>query len=306
MDFDSVLLQLGAIPKRTFAIAVPEDDLVLRAVCEAYQRGMIDPILCGDPDNIKAVARATGLDISPFRIVPAKTPKDAAREAVNLARDGQAHFLMKGLLHTVDFLRAILDKEHGVRGDGLLSHVSIVHCPRLNRKLLMTDAAMVPYPDLKAKVALINNAVSVAHGLGIATPKVAVLAAVEVVNADMPATLDAAALSTMYQRGQIRGCIVDGPLALDLALSSEALRHKKVNSLVGGKADILLFHNIEAANSTVKGFIYSGECLLGGLLVGATVPVAVTSRADSHETKLYSIACAAALSASLATQPAKQ
>lgn len=295
MNIENALLQLGPISKSKLAVAAPEDDLVLRAVCDAHQRGLVEPILCGDPNRIEALARLHDLDISSFRMIPARSPGEAAHKAVALAREGQAQLLMKGLLHTAEFFHAVLDKTNGIRGEALLSHVGIVHCPRLGRSLLMTDGAMVSYPDLKAKAALIRNAVSVARGLRISLPKVAVLAAVEVVNPDMPATLDAAALTIMCQRGQIRDCIVDGPLALDLALSPEALKRKKVDSAVGGQADILLFHNIEAANSTLKGFIYSGDCLFGGLLVGAKAPVVVASRGDSHEAKLYSIACAAAL-----------
>lgn len=298
MVFEKAMSQLKIVSQGTLAVAAAEDDVILRAVVEAHTRGLARSILCGDERAIKRVAKECGLDISPFSIVHAPTHTEAAKAAVSLVRDGRADVLMKGILHTADFLRAVLDKENGVRGRGILSHVSIIHSPILDRILLMTDAAMLPAPDLKAKIELVRNAVSVAHGLGIAVPKVAPLCAVEVVNPDMQATLDAAALAMMNQRGQIKGCIIDGPLALDLAVSEEAVRHKGLRSEVAGKADILLFHTIEAANSTMKGFVFGGRSLFGGLIVGATVPVVAASRSDSDQAKLYSIACASAL-----TQP---
>lgn len=295
MDFENAMRRLVPPVKGRLAVAAAEDDVVLRAVAEAHRRGLIDPILCGNETAIHNTAKSLGLDISPFAVVPAASHTDAARIAVSLVRDGKADILMKGILHTADFLRAVLDKEIGVRGRGVLSHVSVLHSPVLQRILIMTDAAMVTYPDLKTKAELIRNAVFVAKGLGIETPRVAALAAVEVVNPDMQATIDAAALAVMNRRGQIRDCIVDGPLALDIALSEEAARHKGIGGDVAGRADILLFHTIDAANSTMKGFVYGGGCLFGGLLIGATVPVVVASRADSDQAKLYSIACAAAL-----------
>jgi len=178
----------------------------------------------------------------------------------------------------------------------LLSHVSIIESPVLDRMLLLTDGAMVPAPGLKEKVSIVENAVLAAKGLGIENPKVAPLAAVEVVNPNMPVTLDAAALTVMNLRGQIRGCVIDGPLAMDLAISKEAVSHKKIASPVAGVADILLFHNIEAANSVVKTFTNAGKSVFAGLVMGASAPVVLTSRSDSDQSKLYSIACAAMIS----------
>ena len=295
MDFEKAMAQLPLTDKGRLAVAAAEDDVVLRAVAEAHARGLVDPVLCGNEKAIKRVAAECGVDIAPFPLIHAETHMEAAKAAVSLVRKGEADILMKGILHTADFLRAVLDKEAGVRGEGILSHVSIIHSPILDRMLLMTDAAMVVTPDLKAKIQLVKNAVSVAHGLGIAIPKVAPLCAVEVVNPDMQATIDAAALAMMNQRGQIKDCLIDGPLALDLAVSEEAVRHKGIRSEVAGRADIFLFHTIEAANSTMKGFVFGGNCLFGGLIVGARVPVVTASRSDSDQAKLYSIACASAL-----------
>ncbi len=295
MDFEKIMAQLRPPLKQRLVVAAAEDDMVLKAVAAAQQRELVDPILCGDPVAIEKLARQWAVDISHMEVVPAASRAEAARTAVSLVRRGHGEILMKGILPTAEFLRAVLDKENGLRGPGILSHVGVLHSPMLDRTLLLTDAAMVPYPDLKTKAELIRNAVHVARGLGIHTPKVAALAAVEVVNPDMQATIDAAALTIMNRRGQIKDCIVDGPLALDLAVSAEAVQHKGIRSEVAGRADIFLFHNIEAANSTLKGFVFGGGCLFGGLLVGARAPVVVASRSDSDHAKLYSIACAAAL-----------
>ncbi len=295
MDFEQAMSQLNIPGHKRVAVAAAEDDVVLKAVVEGHRRGLVEPILCGDKPAIEKLARELDLDISKFELVATSSTAESARAAVGLAREGKADILMKGLIQTADFLRAVLDKEHGVRGKGILSHCNIVQSPILNRVILLTDAAMIPYPDLKTKVKIIENALIVAKGVGMENPKIAPLAAVEVVNPDMPATLDAAALTVMNQRGQIKGCVIDGPLAMDLALSAEAVRHKGIKSEVAGRADILLFHNIEAANNTMKALIYGGNCLAAGIVLGAACPIVITSRADSDQAKLYSIACAASI-----------
>jgi phosphate butyryltransferase len=277
------------------AIAGADDDTILSAAAQAYRLGTAVPIFCGDEKRIRATAEAASIDISPFEIVHCETTREAIYSAVSLVKGKRADILMKGLVQTADFLRGVLDRDNGLRGDGILSHVSILDSPILKKRFLLTDAAMVTYPDLKTKAELIKNAVPVAAGLGIENPKVAVLAAVEVVNPDMQATLDAAALTAMNRRGQIRGCIVDGPLAMDLALSEEAARHKKVSSEVAGHADILLMPNIDAGNSTLKALTLGGGCLFGGLVMGAGVPIILNSRSDSEASRLFSISCARAV-----------
>lgn len=274
------------------AVAAAGDPPVLQAVSEAYKAGIAQPILCGDIEKIDAAARLHNIDISPFEIIETDSDHQAVVIAVSLVRDGRADVLMKGLVQTADLLRAVLNKETGLRGDGILSHVAAIDCPQLDRTLLLTDCAINTYPDLKTKVQLIRNAVAVAHGLGIEQPKVAPLAAVEVVNPDMPATVDAAALAAMNSRGQITGCFVDGPLALDVALSAEAAHHKGLSSGAAGQADILLFHTIEAGNSTYKAMTTVAGCLVGGVVMGAAAPIVLTSRADSSESKLFSVALA--------------
>lgn len=302
-------VELSALTKRLqeqapprVAVAAAGDTPVLEAVAAAYKSGIAVPILCGDIEEIDTCARRRNLDISPFEIIEADSPAQAVSIAVSLVRSGRADMLMKGLVQSADLLRAVLNKETGLRkGDTLkkgapLSHVGVIDCPALGRTLLCTDGGMVPYPDLKTKVQILENAVRAAHALGIGEPLVAPLAAVELVNPDMPATLDACALAMMNRRGQITGCVVDGPLALDVALSAEAAKHKGVDSPAAGKADILLFHNIEAGNSTIKALTVVGGCLQGGVVMGATAPIVLASRSDSMESKLYSIAVAGVVS----------
>ncbi len=296
VNFAALLEKLRLPAPKKVAVAAAEDDVVLKAVAEAYDKKIAIPILCGNKAKIKQLATELAIDLSPMTIVDTDSDKASARAAVDLVRENKADMVMKGLLQTSDLLRAVLDKEKGLRGDGVLSHVGIIHSPILRRMLLLTDAAMVTYPDLPTKVELIRNAIKAAKGMGVTCPKVAPLAAVEVVNPAMQATVDGALLSVMNRRGQIRDCIVDGPLAMDLALSEEAAAHKKVDSPVAGRADILLFHNIEAANSSLKVFTTGGDCLFGGVIMGAQAPIILTSRSDSDQSKLYSIACAAAIS----------
>lgn len=281
---------------RGMAIAAAEDDTVLSAAVQAYKNGLVVPILCGNEKKIKETADNAKIDITTLEIVHCETTQEAILSAISLIKEKRAEFLMKGLVQTADLLRAVLDKERGLRGDGILSHVSVLDSPILKKRFLMTDAGMVTYPDLKTKVELIRNAVRVAAGLGIRNPKVAVLAAVEVVNPDMQATMDAAALTVMNRRGQIKDCIVDGPMAMDLALSEEAVRHKNVKSDVAGHADILLMPNIDAGNMSLKAFTHGGNCLFGGLVMGAKVPIVVNSRSDTDASKLFSISCAEAVS----------
>ena len=222
--------------------------------------------------------------------------KKATLKAIELVSSGTADMVMKGLVDTATFLRSVLNKEVGLRTGKLMSHVSVFEVEGIDRLILLTDAAFNTYPDLKQKVQIINNSVMVAKACGIENPKVAPVCAVEVVNPDMPATIDAALLSKMSDRGQIKGCIVDGPLALDNALSEEAAHHKGVTGPVAGKADILVLPNIDVANVMYKSLTYTAQTKNGGILVGTSAPVILTSRADSFETKVNSIALAALVS----------
>lgn len=277
-------------PAAKMAVAVAEDEDVLLALDAAQQRGIVDAILVGHQEKIELVAKTAGINLAPYQIIHEENNLQAARRAVQLVSSGNAQLVMKGLIGTADILRAVLDKEVGLRTGRVLSHVAVVDVQGFDHLMLVTDAAMNIAPDLSQKVQIIQNAVLVARALGIDMPKVAPLAAVEVVNPDMPATVEAAQLSKMAERGQIKNCIIDGPLALDNAVSAEAAAHKGIKSPVAGLADILLVPDIEAGNILYKSLTYFARAQMGGMIAGAKAPVVLTSRADSPATKLNSIA----------------
>ncbi|AYE34601.1 phosphate butyryltransferase [Clostridium septicum] len=292
-NFDDLLLKLKDCKKKRLAVAVAQDEPVLEAVKAAQERQIADAILVGDQEKISEISKKIDMDISKFEIVHEVDPKKATLQAVKLVSSGKADMVMKGLIDTATFLRSVLNKEVGLRTGKLMSHVSVFEIEGIDRLIFLTDAAFNTYPDLKAKVQILNNSVDVAHACGIENPKVALVCAVEVVNPDMQATVDASLLSKMNDRGQIKGCLVDGPLALDNAISEEAAHHKGITSPVAGKADVILLPNIETANVMYKTLTYTSKSKNGGLLVGTSAPVILTSRADSFETKVNSIALAA-------------
>lgn len=292
-NFDDLLKKVNTCAKKKVAVAVAQDEPVLEAVKAAKERGIADAILVGDSVKIKEIANKINMDLTQFEIVNETNVNKAALEAIRLVSSGEADMVMKGLIDTATFLRSVLNKEIGLRTGKLMSHVAVFEIEGIDRLILLTDAAFNTYPDLKAKVQILNNAVDVAHACGIELPKVAPVCAVEIVNPDMPATIDASLLSKMNDRGQIKGCIVDGPLALDNALSEEAAHHKGITGKVAGKADVILLPNIESANVMYKTLTYTSKSRNGGLLVGTSAPVILTSRADSFETKVHSIALAA-------------
>ena len=295
-SFSEILEKVKSNERKKIAVAAAQDEPVLEAIRDAMNLGIIDAILVGDRDKILEIGDKINLNVNDLEIIHEPDNNKAALKAVELVSSGKAHMLMKGLLETSTILKAVLNKEVGLRTGRLMSHVAVFEIPVFDRLIFITDAALNMYPDLKAKVDIISNAVSVAHSLGIKNPKVAPICAVEVVNPDMPATIDASMLSKMSERGQIKGCVVDGPLAVDNALSEEAAQHKKINSPVAGKADILLLPNIEAANVMYKTLTYTTNSKSGGIIVGASAPVVLTSRADSPESKLNAIALAALVS----------
>jgi phosphate butyryltransferase len=283
-------------PKK-ISVALAEDPEVLEAVENARKEGIAEAFLVGNADKLKEVADSMGVDLSNYEVVDVKgSQNEVSLEAVKLVSSGKADILMKGMISTANFLRGVLNKEVGLRTGGTLSHVYIHQVEGYDRLFFVCDPAFNMYPDLPTKVNIINNTVQLAHAFGIEMPKVAVLAAVEVVNPDMPCTLDAAALSQMNRRKQIKGCIVDGPFALDNAISEESAKHKGIVSEVAGKADILLVPDIEAGNMMAKAIVYFSNNKTAGLVLGAKAPVVLTSRSDTPETKLLSIASAVALS----------
>jgi phosphate butyryltransferase len=291
-NFEQVIEKVKANGIKTVAVAVAQDEPVLEAIRDAKKNGIANAILVGDLEKIKESAQIVGLDLKDFEVIDEPDNAKASLKAVELVSSKKADMVMKGLVDTATFLRAVLDKEKGLRTGRVLSHVAVFDIPALSKIILVTDAAMNIAPDLMTKKQILENAVVVAKGIGMELPKAAVVCAVEVVNPDMQPTLDAAALSKMCERGQIKGCIVDGPLAIDNAISEEAAKHKGIKSPVAGNADIILVPNIETGNVMYKTLTYTANAKNGGILAGASAPVILTSRADSHESKMYSIALA--------------
>ena len=276
-------------------VAAAEDGDVLEAVHTANVEGIVEATLVGDPDKISKVARDKGVDISSFEVIPTTNEEEAAMKAVQAVSSGEGDLLMKGFIKTSTLLKAVLNKEWGLRSGRLLSHLFLFEVPRLGRVIGLTDGGLNTYPGLQEKVSIVNNAVSCCHALGVERPRVAALAAVEVVNPDMPCTLDAAALVQMNRRNQIKGCVIDGPLALDNALSEEAARHKGVVSEVAGHAEVLFVPDIEAGNLLGKVILFMANGAGAGVVLGAKVPVVLTSRGDTARTKALSIALGAVL-----------
>ncbi len=281
---------------RTLAVACPHDDDVLRSLERAAAAGLVRPLLIGQRALIESLIGKLGLQGFQPEVIDCADDAAAVELAVRKVRSGEAQMLMKGLVSTGTFLKGVLNKEFGLRQRPLLSHVALFGAPDPARLVLFTDVAMNIAPDLAQKAQILENAVWLAHALGVERPKVAAIAAVETVNPEMPATVDAAALAKMADRGQIRGCVVDGPLALDNALSVEAARHKGITSPVAGVADLLLLPDIEAGNVLYKILGLVDVWPLAAIVVGASAPVVLTSRADSDDTKFNSIALAAAVS----------
>ncbi|MBU1356726.1 MAG: phosphate butyryltransferase [Candidatus Edwardsbacteria bacterium] len=289
-SFSDLMKQAKASGPKKVAVAVAQDEVVLEALSEAAAEKIATPILFGDKTAIEDAAKKAKVDIKGWEINDIKDMAEASKAAVAAVSSGKADFLMKGLVATSIFLKAVLDKEIGLRTGRLLSHVAVMEMKLYPKLFLLTDGGMNVKPDLMAKVDIINNAVGISRKLGVENPKVAVLTALETVNSNMPETIDAAHLAKMNDRGQIKGCLVDGPLALDLAVSAEAAAHKKVKSLVAGDADIFLAPEIAAGNMLAKGLIYLGGAQAAGLIAGAARPVVMLSRSDSKQQKLNSIA----------------
>jgi phosphate butyryltransferase len=288
---DDILALAKKIGPKKVAVAQAEHEEVLLALEKARKQGMVGAILVGKRERIEKLASKNKIDIGGFEIHQEVDGFSAALRCCELVNRGEAHFLMKGLVETAHFMRAILDKEKGLRTGRLLSHVAVFEIPSYPKLLMITDAAINIAPTLMQKAQIIQNAVGVAHFLGIELPKVACLAAVEKVYPDkMPATLDCAALSVMAKRGQIKGAVVDGPFGLDNAVSEESARVKGVTSEMAGKADVLLCPNVEAGNAIYKTLTEFAQAKCAAVVVGAKAPVVLTSRADSHETKFASIA----------------
>jgi phosphotransacetylase/acyl dehydratase len=301
--FSRLLKRCQGMQPVVCAIVHPCDRDSLLGPIEAAKRGLIDPVLIGPEDKIRAVAEAEGVDLSPFRIVPTEHSHAAAQQAVAMARAGEVESLMKGSLHTDEVMGAVVASATGLRTERRVSHVFVMDVPAYPRVLLVTDAAINIAPMAKEKVDIAQNAIDLAQVLGIDQPRVAILAAVETVNPSMQATVDAAMLCKMADRGQITGGILDGPLAFDNAVSEEAARTKKIVSPVAGRADILLLPDLEAGNMVAKQLQYLAGADAAGIVLGARVPIVLTSRADSVRTRLASTAVMALVAQARRAQP---
>lgn len=305
-SFEEIIAEVKRLPKKKLAVSVAQDENVLMAVKAAQDRGVADPILYGDEDKIRKIAADCGVDLSTMTIVDEKDDDQAALLAVKAVHDGEADMLMKGELPTKSFLKSVLNKEVGLRTGKTLSHVCIFEIPKYKRLLFFTDVAFLPYPTLEEKETIINYTVKVAGACGVKNPKVAPLAAVEVVNPKMPVTVEAAQLTQWNEEGRIKDCIVDGPLSMDLALEPEAAQHKAgaLDRKIVGDADILLFPDIHAGNLVYKTIVHMVDNVKNGnILMGTKAPVVLTSRSDTVEVKVNSIAVAAVVAENLKSNP---
>ncbi|MCA4902609.1 MAG: bifunctional enoyl-CoA hydratase/phosphate acetyltransferase [bacterium] len=288
----TLLARARALPPAATAVAWPLSRDALAGPVDAAAEGLIEPWLVGPMQDIRALAERESLDLRGCRVVDTPDPVQAAMHCARLARDGEVTAIMKGSLHTDELMAAVVARESGLRTARRISHAFVMGVPAHPRLFIITDAAVNIAPDLEAKRDIVQNAIELAHALGVPVPKVALLAAVETVNPKMPATLDAAALCKMADRGQISGGMLDGPLALDNALSAEAARIKGIVSPVSGRPDILVAPDIEAGNMMYKQLVFFSGAFAAGLVLGARVPVILTSRADGRSSRLASCAVA--------------
>jgi len=280
------------------AVAAAQDPEVLRAVDWAQREGMVEATLVGDWPAIEAYAAQTGVDLAASTLIHEPDAKQAAQRVVDLARNDQAEVVVKGQVKTADLLGMVLNRHVGIRGRSLMSHVGLFELPGMDRLIYLSDSGVVVYPDVYQKLEIINNVVAVAHLFGVAEPKVAILAASETVHPKIPASIDALALSKMAEQGWVQGGVVDGPLGLEVAISRRAAELEESDSPIAGLADILIVPNVEAGNIVAKGLLYFARARMAGLVVGAKVPIVISSRADSAETRYLSLAMAAILARS--------
>jgi phosphate butyryltransferase len=289
-NFEQLMAEARKRGPKNVAIAAAHEKEVMLAASDAESLGLAECTLVGDQLTIERIAGETGIDLQRMTIIHASDPRMCANKVMELVGQGHAQIAMKGKVETGDFLRAALNKEYGLRRGNLLTHVGAFEIPGMDRLIFVSDAGVVVAPDMEQKYEIVRNAIEVARALGVEEPKVAILAATEMVNPKIPATLDAANLSKMADRGQISGGLVDGPLALDNAISLESATVKGIRSQVAGYADILIPPDIEAGNVLAKAITYFANGRMAGVVVGAKSPMIVASRSDAHETKLNSMA----------------
>ena len=299
ISWQTITQKAKSSPAITIAVARAEDEVVISALKQAHDLGLVNGILVGKKKALETELKKQNIPLNLFEIVNCETDEEAAKISVRLVKENRAQTLMKGMIGTSTLLKAVVDRETGLRVEtsgrtSLLSHVLAAGID--DRFYFITDAGMNIAPDLNQKVSIIENAVLVAQHLGISEPKVAQICAVETVNPSMPCTVDAAEISKMCENGQIKGCLIGGPFGLDNAVSIEAARHKKITHPVAGHADILMVPDIEAGNILAKTLIYFSKAKVGGIIAGASAPIILLSRADDDATKLNSILLAKAIS----------
>jgi len=293
--YEELIAKLHKVDPIRTAIIHPVDEVSLLGAIESAQANLITPILIGPEKEIRAAAEKFKMDLSPYELISIPTSRDAAAKGVSLALQGKVHALMKGALHTDELMHAVVSKEGGLTTDRRMSHVFVMEVPNYSRLLLVSDAALNIYPTLYEKKDIVQNAIDLAISIDISSPKVALLSAVEDVSLKIQSTIDAAALCKMADRGQIKGGILDGPLAFDNAISKEAARIKGIISPVAGQADIIIVPDLESGNILVKQLEYLSDAQGAGVVLGARVPIILTSRADKPITRLASCALAAVL-----------
>ena len=292
---EELITAAKAAPRKRLVAAYANDSHTIGATSRAIDLGIVDVTLVGDIDTIKKVCQEEGIDVNKFELVQEANEAKAAAKAVALINEGKGQILMKGLCSTDKYMRAVLNKENGLMpaGKPVLSHVSVFEVPTYHKLLITSDVAVISAPDFKQKTAIVNYVINTAHTLGIECPKVAMIAATEQMLTGMPACVDAALIATMNRRGQIKGAIVDGPLAMDVAIDKESAQIKKLDSEVAGDADCLVWPAIEPGNVFYKTATKFAGAELAAMVVGAKVPCILSSRGDSVQTKTYSIALAA-------------
>jgi len=301
--FRDLIARVGSLEPIRMAVAHPCSETALQGAVDAARANIIEPILVGPRERLHNLAQKLGLDISPYELIDTPHSHASAAEAVALCRSGRSEALMKGSLHTDEFMSAVLAKETGLRTAARVSHVFILDVPTYPRPLFITDAAINIYPTLEDKIHIVTNAIGLAHALGIELPKVAILSAVETINPKIPSTMEAASLCKMADRGQITGALIDGPLAFDNAISKEAAMIKGITSPVAGVADIFVVPDLEAGNMLAKQLTYLIDADAAGIVLGARVPIILTSRADSPKARLASCAVAAAAAVARRSMP---
>ena len=289
-SFLEIEKQIKDEEQRTIAVAMAEDSDILVALERARSKGLAKAILTGEKRKILSILSKNEIDDKEYDIIDSTGERESVTEAVSLVRQGKAHVLMKGLCSTSVFLKGLLDKENGLRSGKIISHLALFESPNYHKLLMMSDAAMNIAPDISEKICIVENALNAAHKIGYHNPKVAIISAVEKVNpTGIPSSADAAIIAKMAERGQIKGGIIDGPLALDNALSLQSCEIKGLKTPVGGEADICIVPNIETGNAFYKLLTVLGNAKVAGIIVGAKSPVVLTSRADSEESKYLSI-----------------